>query len=208
MKYISLDLETTGLDPKNHQILEVGAILEDTEKKLPREKCPQFHAILDQKEIVGQPYALNMNANLLKILAELDDLHYTKKGSFKRKHNIVKPEEVVKKFRKWYWTDVEGKDSADFDFFQSKLVRFNVAGKNFGTFDLQFLKELPFWGTKIECRNRIIDPAVAFIDWKEDKALPNMETCKARAKHTEGIVVTHNALDDAWDIIQMMRQFY
>lgn len=30
MKYISIDIETTGLNPAVDQILEIGAILEDT----------------------------------------------------------------------------------------------------------------------------------------------------------------------------------
>ena len=35
MRYISIDLETTGLDSENNQIIEFGAVLEDTNNILP-----------------------------------------------------------------------------------------------------------------------------------------------------------------------------
>jgi hypothetical protein len=44
------------------------------------------------------------------------------------------------------------------------------------------------------------------VDWKNDKSLPNLTTCKERAG-VSGIV-THNALEDAWDVIEVLRKFY
>ena len=43
MKYISIDIETTGLDPENCQILSIGAVIEDTLNQLPFEELPTFH---------------------------------------------------------------------------------------------------------------------------------------------------------------------
>ena len=34
MRYVSIDIETTGLDRQNDQVLEVGAVIEDTDKQL------------------------------------------------------------------------------------------------------------------------------------------------------------------------------
>ena len=58
----------------------------------------------------------------------------------------------------------------------------------------------------VKFRNRIIDPAVLYVDWKNDTALPGLEECKKRA----GIPgsVSHNALEDAWDTLQVIRAKY
>lgn len=35
MKYVSIDIETTGLNPEVHQVIELAAVLEDTENLRP-----------------------------------------------------------------------------------------------------------------------------------------------------------------------------
>jgi hypothetical protein len=82
----------------------------------------------------------------------------------------------------------------------------NVAGKNFGTFDKLFLERLPRWKQLIKMRNRILDPAILFVDWKSDESLPGLNLCKERSK-IEG-VVTHNALEDAIDVVAVLRTKY
>ena len=47
---------------------------------------------------------------------------------------------------------------------------------------------------------------ILFVDWNNDTSLPNLTTCKERAG-IEG-VVTHDALEDAWDVVQVLRKFY
>jgi hypothetical protein len=69
-----------------------------------------------------------------------------------------------------------------------------------------FLEELPWWKKLIRTRQRIIDPSILFVNWSEDNALPSLTKCKERA-NIEGIV-THNALEDAWDVIELLRKFY
>jgi hypothetical protein len=88
----------------------------------------------------------------------------------------------------------------------TKPITINVAGKNFGTFDKLFLQELPWWQKLIRTRSRILDPAILFCDWNEDDSLPSLYKCKQRA-NVEGIV-THNALEDAWDVIELLRKHY
>ena len=88
----------------------------------------------------------------------------------------------------------------------TKPITINVAGKNFGTFDKLFLEELPWWKKLIRTRSRIIDPSILFVDWSNDEAIPSLTKCKERA-NIEGIV-THNALEDAWDVIELLRKNY
>jgi len=64
MIYISIDTETTGLNPENCQLLSFGAIVEDTNKKLPFDQIPKFHCAVLRGErdiLQGELYALNMN---------------------------------------------------------------------------------------------------------------------------------------------------
>jgi hypothetical protein len=87
-----------------------------------------------------------------------------------------------------------------------KPVTINVAGKNFASFDKHFLERLPRWKQVIRLRQRIIDPSVIFTNWNEDKSMPSLYECKQRAK-IQGIV-THDALEDAWDVIELLRTQY
>ena len=68
MIYCSIDIETSGLDPEKHKVLSIGAIIEDTEKKLPFEEIPKFNAIVLQNEIVGSPRAITMNQNIISLM--------------------------------------------------------------------------------------------------------------------------------------------
>jgi hypothetical protein len=89
---------------------------------------------------------------------------------------------------------------------KTKPVTINVAGKNFASFDKHFIERLPRWKQLIKMRNRILDPAILFVDWKSDEALPGLNLCKERSK-IEG-EVTHNALEDAIDVVSVLRTKY
>ena len=70
MKYVSIDIETTGLNRETCQILQIGAIIEDTTKYKLLEHMPTFNCVVIQEEIVGEPFALNMNKRLIKLTAK------------------------------------------------------------------------------------------------------------------------------------------
>jgi hypothetical protein len=52
----------------------------------------------------------------------------------------------------------------------------------------------------------VLDPAILCVDWENDKQLPSLDDCKKR--HSLEGEVTHDAVEDAWDIIQVLRKFY
>jgi hypothetical protein len=214
MIYISIDIETSGLDHEKHKVLSIGAIIEDTEKKLPYEECPKFNAIVLQNEITGSPRALTMNKGLIAMIGEYlegsDDVRFNMDTILN--YSFYKQEDVVKKFYMFLWVNGYGDDDPNQLLITSRIdsnskpITINVAGKNFGTFDKLFLQELPWWQKLIRTRQRVLDPAILMVDWKNDKSLPNLTQCKERA----GIngIVTHDALEDAWDVIEVMRKFY
>lgn len=221
MKYVSIDIETSGLDPEKNCILSIGAIIEDTEKKLPYEECPKFNAVILQREIVGSPRALTMNKGLIAMIGEYlegnDETRFNMDTILD--YSFYEKEDVIKEF--YYWLERNGfpqsNNSGGYVTLENgymkplinnatKPITINVAGKNFGTFDKLFLQQLPWWQKLIRTRQRVLDPAILFVNWKDDDSLPSLTTCKQRAG-IDGIV-THDALEDAWDVIEILRATY
>jgi oligoribonuclease len=222
MLYVSVDVETSGLDPLKNQVLSIGAIIEDTKTKLPFQECPKFHAMVVHNEIVGSPRALTINRDLLSVMAEY--LESSGEDRFNMETHseflFTTMDDVVKSFYDFLFVNGYGYDTITggltvrivngrpLPSFGGKIkpITINVAGKNFGTFDKLFLEQLPWWQKLIRIRQRVIDPSIQFCDWENDETLPNLYTCKQRAG-IEGIV-THNALEDAWDVIELLRKSY
>ena len=225
MIYLSIDIETTGLDPQNHQILSVGVVVEDTTKKLPFHEIPKFHCAIVREEIVGGLFALNLNKDLITTINDWNTSNEVGKKQIEDSTGMIfcKEDEVVGHLFKFLYFNgvlnelfylkirngVEYKEVSEVcPQLNSNIVKshLNVAGKNFATFDKLFLEKLPRWQQVFKIRQRIIDPTILFTDWKNDEALPNLTTCKERAK--TGGEVSHNAVEDAWDVIELMRTQY
>lgn len=200
MKYVSIDIETTGLDLETCQVLSIGAVIEDTSNIKPVEELPTFHGVVLSKQLSGQPYALNMNKDLIEAMVyyqtadedERIDLERLKGMKFYEKDQIV---EAFYKFL------LENGIEPDGD-----KVHITAAGKNFATFDLKFLERLPRWKQWIRVRQRIIDPSLLYTDWKADDSLPGLGLCKLRAGLPEE--VAHDAVEDARDVILLLRKEY
>ena len=203
MKFISLDIETTGLSPCEDQVLEVGAIAVDT--KTPPHTWPTFHVIINHKRIQGDVFAINLNSRIFEILKE-----YQNKKDKKSKDDIkiVGPEEFLSSFLQFvenagyekknghYTVTLAGKNVLNFDvpFLQEHMNKFNDT--NFGRIaDVDN-------GDPIRFRKRCIDPAILYTNFLTDENLPALSDCKKRAFLPE--VVTHNALEDAWDVVYLI----
>lgn len=222
MLYVSIDIETSGLNPDSNHVLSIGAIIEDTTKKLPFEELPKFNAIVLQHNIQGSPRAITMNKDIIELMGvylEGDD-SVRKRLDEKSEYKFYTENEIVKEF--YYFLEengfsqgftnsggyVEVKDGKHRPMINNatKPITINAAGKNFSTFDKLFLEQLPWWQKLIRTRARVLDPSVLFCNWNEDESLPSLAKCKERAK-IDGIV-THNALEDAWDVIELLRKHY
>jgi hypothetical protein len=215
MIYVSIDVETSGLDHEKHKVLSIGAIIEDTENKLPYEECPKFNAIVLQNEITGSPRAITMNKEIISMIGDYleGDDEARQNLQTHSDYSFYEKEDVIKEFYLWLYKNGLGQQMLFYSGHSgikidstTKPITLNVAGKNFGTFDKLFLQELPWWQKLIRTRQRVLDPAILMVDWKSDKSLPNLTQCKERAG-VSGIV-THNALEDAWDVIEVLRKFY
>lgn len=181
MKYASIDLETTGLDPETCKTIEIGMILDDLSNPRPIASLPAFHCYVDCGIFTGQARALAMHAKIFeRIASKAPEYHYLCEESvgiyisdFLRRNGYGRSERV------------------------------NPAGKNFASFDANFLKKLPGLSKEVFFSHRVIDPAMLYWNPMTDKALPDTKTCYERAGIRED--VAHTALDDARGVIKLLR---
>jgi oligoribonuclease (3'-5' exoribonuclease) len=182
MLYVSIDIETTGLDPETCDVVEFAATLADTTGNYVGEfgerwSVPTFHRYVVQQTYRGEPYALSMHAAIFRKIS------VGQEGP----EEFCYPATLGHEFRCWLREHgVSG--------------RVFVAGKNFSSFDLQFLKKLP--GFKGLFHHRTLDPVMLYFDPKMDEELPDLATCKARAGLPA--TVAHTALEDALDVVKVL----
>lgn len=220
MKFISVDIETSGLDPETCQILSIGAVIEDTQNIKPLDQLPHIHIGILRENISGSLFAINMNSNLIKTInhyqiSSPEDRAYI---SHVKDMIFVEESEVVKELFKFFLLNsIEYDDKNNLYANVSVNVNpilsgnmnkmyLNVAGKNFATFDKLFLEKLPRWKQVFKIRSRILDPAILFVDWENDKEIPSLDLCKKRANFNDP--VSHNAYEDAIDVISLLRKSY
>ena len=224
MKFISIDIETTGLDPETCQILSIGAVIEDTLNQLPFEDLPTFHGVIKRENVSGSLVALNMNRDLMETIVQ-----YSTARDQDEKNDIVNltgmqfyhEDEIVEALYQFCYRhglvpvdpnfinkQMKVVDGISYPILGSHMVKtyLNCAGKNFAGFDKKFLEKLPRWKQVFSIRSRVLDPGILFVDWINDESIPSLDECKKRA----GIdgVVTHNAVEDAMDVVMLLRKCY
>jgi len=118
--YLALDIETTGLDPDQNQILEIGAVFNNPSERVI--DCEAFAMLVNPGTIVGDPFALVMNIDLLQAIADND--------------GAAVPTEAAIDFLMDWLVDIRQTYGVD---------KFHLLGKNVGGFDLQFLKKVRGW---------------------------------------------------------------
>lgn len=181
MKYLSLDLETTCLQPSPDHILQLSIVVEDTTKAdIPVEELPHFTCFVKQPKIVGEAFALGMNGWILDFIS----------GRVKNA-----PYPVLEPTMAWR----EARDFIEEHFGTTKVT---VAGKNVAGFDIPFLPD----EIRKSFRHKVLDPGPMMVNWATDDQVPNFPLCKERAG-LEGDV-KHDAREDAMDVIRLLRKFY
>lgn len=227
MIYVSIDIETTGLDNENTQTLSIGLVVEDTNNLKPFDELPKLEIAIIRERLEGEIFALNMNKDLIS-----DILSYKLARTPEERKEIenrtgreyLYEEDVAKRIFHFLYDNkaldggpelpinfervVEVVNGKTYPALTSKMkpFYFNAAGKNFANFDNKFLERLPRWKQCLRARGRTIDPSILFVDWKNDGAIPGLSLCKERA-HLDPHV-THNAIDDAMDVVKLLRTQY
>jgi DNA polymerase III epsilon subunit-like protein len=186
MKYVSIDIETTGIDPELDQVIEIGAVIDNLSNPQPINKLRTYRKYVVNKRYSGNPYALWLNSQALKNIHDRNP-----------SYTYLPPEDIAESLFSFL--------SSEFPIKQNK-VNLVVAGKNFGSFDKLFLTKLPKMNELISFGHRAIDPAMLYFDPKIDTELPSSKLCMERA----GLAgeVAHTAVEDAIMIIKLIRNYY
>ncbi len=183
MKYISIDLETTGTEPRHNQVIEFAAVIDDF-SWLPSVKRPAMNFLVKHKRYVCSPYAAALHKDLWTRLADPDLMV---------KERVALPYEVGR------WLNHFAS--------QHEIPPYNIvaAGKNFAKFDLPFLLRLPEFNREVAFNHRSLDPMMLYMS-PLDEVPPSTEECLRRAGlPTE---VSHKALGDALSVIQLLRAHF
>lgn len=197
MKYVSVDIETTGLNHDVCQIIEFAAIADDLKTQQPIESLPTFQTYILHDHYIGEPAALAMHCDIFKKIT-----NWKKLGI-----NVCAVSDLLPKFHT-FLTTLCGYNTATNAFqWMDGAIKINIAGKNFGNFDSKFLEKLPNYGLFVKFNHRILDPAMLYFDPEEDtETLPSTEVCMKRARID--VEVKHTALEDAINIIKLLRRKY
>lgn len=134
--YLSLDVETTGVDVHKVHVLQLSAVYDNGQ---PLEALPTFDAVIAWPEIsYGEPYAMNLNKHLLE-RASLND-------------NVVRLGDAKANFTTWL-EQVQP---------QGKIT---VAGKNAAGFDLPILTNSVNGFFFRRFLRRVLDPGSMFTEY-------------------------------------------
>ena len=188
MQYISIDLETTGVNPEVCSILEFGAVIDDLENPLPLEELPRFHGYIKEPNntIIGEYYALQMNQAIIKKISK----------SKLTDNNIYTSDSILHSFMVFL------RDNGYHNTVEKPRISFTPAGKNFDSFDRLFIKKLRNYDLYFDVSHRTLDPGPMYTK-KSDVMVPGLKTCLTRAGINKK--VAHNVIDDALDVIKLIR---
>lgn len=193
MKYLALDIETTGLDPHNNQIIEFGCILDDLES--PIERLPRLEFLVVSSQYTCDPYCCILHTRLWSLLNEakhlveelwdlgLSSLEQTFKDGVTRL--VTLPEYIPELLGNW--TDTK---------------KLTIAGKNAANFDIPFLQRANHtaWN-KLGFSHRVLDPGSMYSNPVD--GIPSLPAIL----QTIGITPTqeHRTIGDCLDVIKVVR---
>src|SRR6478752_4747812 len=168
MKYASLDIETTGIDKQNCQVIQIGVVIDDL--MTPVHELPRFEAFINHDVLKFEPFALNLHLKTGLLSRYLED---------KNKESFNAVALNLRLFFAKHYPLATPKD------------KYYLAGKNLASFDVPFLRagNDEMMNTLLnQCGHRVIDPATYFTDFINDKAPASLDDCKKRAGIGGGVV--------------------
>jgi hypothetical protein len=193
MRFIALDLETTGLIHEKDQILQIGVVIGDF--KTPRvEDLPSWETVIAHERIEGHPYALMMNAALIEQIAKRDKFP-----------DVLFSPDCKSAYHTMFSFLTEHGFRAESD----GKIHIVVAGKNAAGFELPFVNATqndgPVWRNRFQAVHRVFDPGPLYFQHGDSKP-PDLKTCLARAGIEKE--VAHTGVADALDVVRLLRFKY
>lgn len=230
---VALDIETTGVDPETSQILEIGFVVFDTCNSLtPFDALPKGKVRIQHQTIHGNIFAINMNKDIIadinRSLRDKDFVEQQKELGI----IYIGPDFFVSNTLVGFILEKAKLAGYEISNNEHQIV-FTAAGKNFSSFDLEFLKRLPHWDLHFKINRRSLDPTLEYFNPITDEIPPDLNTCVERMKDSirsliiktasSGDIQTsnelealskvilyehserHDSLCDCWDVIRTLR---
>ncbi len=193
MRFVSIDIETTGFNPETCEILEIGAIIEDD--RLGLDELPTFRFRCLRDVYTGEPQALSMHRDLFRDLANAPKSTVDSEA-FRTDNWYAHPDAFRRMFSRWL--QAWGIDPENFV----------AAGKNFANFDARFLRRLGLSGM-VKWHHRILDPGSMYVRG-DDEFMPDTNECCKRAGLYPGDIPgeEHTAIHDALVVIALIRNYW
>lgn len=204
MKYLSIDIETTGL-ADDADVVEVGIVadawdrsnLDNPGAHYFQAYVHPYHKTIDEVWQNAEPFARDLHES-----SGLRSRWYSapplRKVSEQVENVSVRVDMLCHTIITWLcWIGFFSPEEAH-------KKRINVAGKNIATFDWPRLKRLPCWD--LTARHRMLDPGPLYLRPREDEKIPDQSQCLARAGLPTS--VSHHALEDAMQVVWLLRHHY
>ena len=192
--YVSLDIEPTGIGDEA-EVLQISAVLDEPGK--PLEELSTFDLLLKHRKFdYAEPYAMVLNTELLKIIAKGKD------------DRLVYPKQAIERFilQLDVWKNtILNYDEANGLGMKGKVM---IAGKNVSGFDKPKMLACAERHSGKSLRqelnskwlHRAIDVGPMYMT--DFGYIPSLDQINEMTGRTE---VTHNALDDAFDVVHAVR---
>ena len=188
LPYISIDLETTGLDLERSQILQIAAVYDDG--KSPIAELPRFNVFINEPITYAELGALVLHAKS-GLFSRIQEAN--KKGESKKLSQGI---DDFLKFLDDHRNPREG----------GGKYKVNLAGKNAGTYDIPILKNWMNYAQGLYFKDLIYCSIIdaGSIYFRDFGRIPSLgEILKhIQAAKTE---VTHDAMEDALDVVIAIR---
>lgn len=221
MKILSIDIETTGLDINESEILEVGIVAFDSDIPFKTTKDNTLRIVMVKNKWRGETYALNLNKDIIKEILDaqkffkgspLKPLHINSEGNYSTVY--VNAENTSNYWRSAFSPSFpvglshikESTLDEEISNFLSKNNiegRVSPAGKNFAGFDAPFLKRNNFFKVLTDrLSHRVIDPGSMYVEASDSK-VPWLGLCLERAGFEP--IVPHTAVEDAMLVVKVVQ---
>ena len=200
--YVSIDIETSGIS-MDCEVLQIAAVFDDGVS--PIENLETFDIKMYYKTFIAEPVAVQMNA---KLISDMADSTKKREKTGEADYQFFAPSHAVgqvlsflnKCQRQVQEFDKESKNSMD--------GRIIFAGKNAASFDIPRVRQfIEKYGTNKDLKQfdritsyKVLDPgSMYYSDYGYNPSLSQINKSLGRE------AVTHNALDDAFDVVYAVR---
>lgn len=192
LKYVSIDIETTGTDRNNDDIVEITAKIDDLSNIKSVDELPRFHCYVVKERYSGNAWALAQHAEIF--------------DAIRNNHpDCIHEENVTLKLQRFIEHNNGYINKMEKDLYNNKSdIIILPAGKNFSSFDLHFLYRLPEFVGRIGFPTRHIDVGNMYLKATDIKP-PSLTECAKRAGLN--MEVTHRSDNEVDMVILLVRNF-